>query len=135
MTYPSVLRRYLATLVDILFLWFCIYGITRLPAFEHGGWRVAATAGIVLVLYEPMLTSFGCTLGQWLMRFRVRSIESFRRIPVLRSYARLGVKYLLGGISLLTIPARLDRRAIHDLAVDSIVVDARSVRSLTPATP
>jgi len=34
------------------------------------------------------------------------------------------VKYLLGIISMLTIPARADRRAIHDFATDTIVIEA-----------
>jgi uncharacterized RDD family membrane protein YckC len=34
------------------------------------------------------------------------------------------VKYLLGVISFLTMPTRSDRRAIHDLAAETIVVEA-----------
>jgi uncharacterized RDD family membrane protein YckC len=34
------------------------------------------------------------------------------------------VKYLLGIVSFLTVPARKDRRAIHDLSADTIVIEA-----------
>jgi hypothetical protein len=37
---------------------------------------------------------------------------------------RMLVKYLLGIVSFLTVPARKDRRAIHDLSADTIVIEA-----------
>ena len=127
MTYPNLFRRYVATLLDLLVLWFGIYGITRLPVVGDSGWGMPVAAVAVAVLYEPLFTSRACTLGQVLMRIRVRTNESLKRIPIHMAYMRVCIKYLLGAISVLTIPARLDRRAIHDLAVDSIVVDASEV--------
>ena len=38
MTYPNLFRRYVATLLDLLVLWFGIYGITRLPVVGDSGW-------------------------------------------------------------------------------------------------
>lgn len=126
MTYPSVFRRYLATLLDIAVIWFWIFGLTRIPAVAGSRWGMPVAALTVIVLYEPIFTSRLCTLGQMLMRFRVRDLKTTKRIPVHVAYVRVLVKYLLGAISVLTIPARTDRRAIHDLAVDSIVLDARA---------
>jgi hypothetical protein len=80
----------------------------------------------VIALYEPVFTSFAVTLGQALMRFRVRQFGTLKRIPIHLAYLRIIVKYFLGGVSALTIPARSDRRGIHDLTVDSIVVNARA---------
>ena len=47
-----------------------------------------------------------------------------RHISLLQAYVRLLVKYCLGVISVLTIPARQDRRAIHDFATETVVIEA-----------
>ena len=127
MTYPGVLRRYLAALLDLAVIWACVLGLTRIPAVANSSWGMPAAAAAVIVLYEPLFTSFLCTLGQALMRFRVVDNGNMNRVPLVRVYTRVIVKYVLGFISALTIPARADRRAIHDLTVDSIVVDVRSL--------
>jgi uncharacterized RDD family membrane protein YckC len=126
--YPNLLRRYVATLLDMLLLWFSIYGITRVPALVNSDSGVPIAAVAVILAYEPIFTSRLCTLGQALMGIRVRTPETLDRIPIYMAYFRLFVKYVLGGISLLTIPARKDRRAIHDIAADSIMIDARMLR-------
>lgn len=58
------------------------------------------------------------------MRIRVRTPDGNNRIGIAHAFMRMVVKYLLGLISFLTVPARKDRRAIHDLAARSIVVEA-----------
>ena len=125
MNYPSIFRRYVATLLDIAVIWFCVFGLTRIPAVANSSWGMPVSAVAVIALYEPVFTSFAATLGQVLMRFRVRQFGTLQRIPIHRAYSRIIVKYLLSGVSVITIPARSDRRGIHDLAVDSIVVNAR----------
>jgi uncharacterized RDD family membrane protein YckC len=70
------------------------------------------------------MTVFLCTLGQAVMRFRVRKADDLSRVSLVQVYIRIVVKYLLGVISFLTMPARRDRRAIHDLAGGTIVIEA-----------
>jgi uncharacterized RDD family membrane protein YckC len=123
LTYPSVLRRYVATLLDLATIWFCVYGLTRIPDVASSRWGMPLAAAAVILLYEPLFTSRLCTLGQALMGFRVKDFRSKKRISVGMAYFRTLVKYSLGAVSVLTIPARADRRAIHDLAVDSIVLE------------
>ena len=124
MKYPNVLRRYLATVLD-LFAWWClIYAMSRVPSItQHGA---LALFGLSFLLYEPLLTTYACTLGQAIMGIRVRTQEGLQRVSLDQAYGRVTVKYLLGTISLLTIPARADRRAIHDLATNTIVISASS---------
>jgi uncharacterized RDD family membrane protein YckC len=124
MKYPSVFRRYLATLLDLLVLWFYVYLVTRIPAVIESDGRVGAAVLPVVLTYEPFLTAFRCTIGQWVFRLRVRSTHNMRHISLLQAYVRLLVKYCLGVISVLTIPARQDRRAIHDFATDTVVIEA-----------
>ena len=128
MNYPSVLRRYLSTLLDLLILWSFVYLVTRIPALGDSDLGVTAVVLPVILTYEPCLTAFRCTIGQWVFRLRVRSFENGERISVLQAYGRLFMKYLLGAISILTIPARSDRRAIHDFATETIVIEAAEDR-------
>jgi uncharacterized RDD family membrane protein YckC len=126
MKYPNVLRRYLATLLD-LFAWWClVYAMSNVPVITQHGTLAYALFGLSFLLYEPLLTTYACTLGQAIMGIRVRTLNGLQRIGLDQAYGRLMVKYLLGIISLLTIPARADRRAIHDLASDTIVISASS---------
>jgi len=128
MIYPSVFRRYLSTLLDVLVLWSWIYIVTRVPITVESNWIAAAVIAPVILTYEPMLTAFRCTVGQWVFRLRVRTFEGGERISIPQAYGRLFVKYVLGAISILTIPARPDRRAIHDFATETIVIEAAQDR-------
>ena len=128
MNYPSVFRRYLSTLLDLLVLWSWIYVVTRIPMIVESNWATVAIIAPVVLTYEPMLTTFRCTIGQWVFRLRVRTFEGGNRISIPQAYGRLFVKFLLGTISILTIPARPDRRAIHDFATETIVIEAAEDR-------
>lgn len=126
MTYPNVLRRYLATLLDLFALWCIVYAISKMPRVDEHGTLAYWMLGLSLLLYEPLLTTFACTLGQAVMGIRVRTVDGLKRIRVDQAFGRMIVKYLLGIISFLTVPARKDRRAIHDLSSGTIVVEASS---------
>jgi uncharacterized RDD family membrane protein YckC len=124
MQYPSVIRRYLSTLLDLLVIWLAVFLITRAPGLADSGMAITAAVIIFVLAYEPILTTYFCTAGQWLFRFRVRTNSERDRISIVQAYGRLFVKYLLGVISILTIPARADRRAIHDFTTETIVIEA-----------
>jgi uncharacterized RDD family membrane protein YckC len=124
MEYPSALRRYVATLVDAAALWLGIFLIARLQAATGSNALAYGLGGALILLYEPLLTTFASTLGQTVMRFRVRAFEGLSRISIGQAYGRFATKYVLGMISFLTMPARADRRAIHDLVAETIVVEA-----------
>jgi hypothetical protein len=63
------------------------------------------------------------------MRIRVRTKEGLQRVGLDQAFGRMIVKYLLGIISFLTVPARADRRAIHDLASIKSLSGPRAVIS------
>jgi uncharacterized RDD family membrane protein YckC len=124
MKYPNVLRRYLATVVDLFVLWCIFYAISQTPALTERGALAYWILAVSLLLYEPLLTTYACTLGQAVMRIRVRTVGNLTRIGLDQAFGRMIVKYLLGIISFLTVPARQDRRAIHDLSSGTIVIEA-----------
>ena len=124
MKYPNILRRYLATVLDLVALWCIFYAISQTPALTERGALAYWILVVSLLLYEPLLTTYACTLGQGVMRIRVRTVGKLTRIGLDQAFGRMIVKYLLGIISLLTVPARQDRRAIHDLSSGTIVIEA-----------
>jgi uncharacterized RDD family membrane protein YckC len=124
--YPNILRRYFATVVDGIVLWCIFYAIAQTPALTQRGALAYWILGASLLLYEPLLTRYACTLGQALMSIRVRTANGLARIDLDQAFGRMIVKYFLGIISFLTVPARKDRRAIHDLSSGTIVIEARN---------
>lgn len=126
--YPSVLQRYLAALIDgLVMLILLIFGVQTVPRI--GGVSDQVTLFLLVIViscYEPLFTAYRCTLGQLLMRFRVRTFEKRKRIPLLSAYLRFFVKATLGIISMFTIPVSETRRSIHDMVVKSIVIPVRS---------
>ena len=75
-------------------------------------------------VYEPIAMVFGSTLGNYLMKIRVREHgNTTKRINILQSYIRFVIKILLGWLSFITISANKERRAIHDLVSGSIMIE------------
>ncbi len=121
---PTLARRYFATTVDI----FCVFLMTMVMVklfnkleIETGpAWFMVF---IPAVFYEPVMTAFFATLGQVLFKFRIRDINTGNKISLVKAYARLVIKFLLGIISMLTIPNDEKRQAIHDKAVATVAVN------------
>jgi uncharacterized RDD family membrane protein YckC len=130
MRYPSLLRRYVASLIDgsILCVVFALY--VREPLHFAQSQAINYWPLALLALYEPLLTRYLCTPGQLLTNIRVRTEPEIERVPVWRTFYRLFVKYLLGLLSFVFMPAHRQKRALHDLAAKTIVIDARSVTEL-----
>lgn len=128
--YPSLFRRVGATLVDLSVLAVAAYFMVSGPLGSEGLWLQAlAVLGLALT-YEPVLTAFGVTLGQAVFGTRVRHCESLERITLKKSLLRFVTKYVanvFGGASANgwhRVHPRDDLRAIHDIAADTVVVNA-----------
>lgn len=66
----------------------------------------------------------GSTLGNYLMKIKVRdNLNTIKRINLLQSYIRFVLKFLLGWVSFLTIHGNKQRRAIHDFAAGSVMIE------------
>ena len=124
--YPSPLRRYLSTLIDAALVFTACIVLSYLIRDDISGME-AGLAAAGLFSYEPILTSWSCTLGQRMAGVRVRTLESKERISIFIAYKRSAVKLLLGFISLFLIPAMRKRRAIHDFAAGTVVVYSKTM--------
>ncbi|CAN5902768.1 hypothetical protein BH24BAC1_BH24BAC1_35730 [soil metagenome] len=80
----------------------------------------------LLVIYEPILTAYGATFGQWVMGIRVRQHKGLEEpISVGQAYLRVILKFLLGFLSFFSIHFNPSRRALHDLYSGSVMVQVR----------
>jgi uncharacterized RDD family membrane protein YckC len=127
MTYPSLLRRYLATLIDLVAMLFLLYLFAHSPLYNEKAGVAVMWPMWLFVLYEPVCNRYFTTLGQLLMRFRVRTIRDQRRVPLWRGVVRVLTKYLLGALSFIRMPVQKQKRALHDIISGTIALDARSV--------
>jgi uncharacterized RDD family membrane protein YckC len=85
---------------------------------------MVASAALILLTYEPILTAYSRTIGQRVMKIRVgRQENPLERINLLHAYIRWFTKGLLGWISFVTINFNPEHRAIHDMASDSVMVN------------
>ena len=118
-------RRYFATTIDLIV---CIASVQMLakldPRYAEPGSEIMWPLGL-FAIYEPFLTSFAVTVGQLAMRLRVRDVAAFEKLPLPIAFLRFVIKYFLGIFSIFYIMRQPQRRALHDLASESIVIDSR----------
>ncbi|MBL0745469.1 RDD family protein [Chryseolinea lacunae] len=121
--YPQLVRRYKALFIDFMLVFTTLIIIMLLVQDSELRTPIMVTsAAIICLTYEPVLTTYSRTLGQKLMRIRVgRNENPLEKISLLNAYARWGTKWLLGWISFVTIHFNPEKRAIHDLASDSVM--------------
>jgi uncharacterized RDD family membrane protein YckC len=124
--YPGILRRYPATLIDAIFILF-LYIV--LADMLQGDRELDLITRILigcflLFLYEPVLTSRLCTIGQKIMGIRIRRADTGGRISVLKACIRIAVKLVLCAVSFFSIPVTRKGRGLHDFAAGSVVLYA-----------
>jgi uncharacterized RDD family membrane protein YckC len=132
--YPSILRRYLSTVIDFVVIFGLMFAFLKSPFFEPESSDPAVWFLVLIVVFEPVLTAFACTPGQLLMNLRVRSVKTLRRPSLLATTLRWLVKMLLGVISIIFIPSQKQRRGLHDIAAGTIVLYGSSPHALPPNT-
>ena len=121
--YPTILRRYLSSFIDLWFVVGVLFFVPYVIGDSEATLTVRITAGIIMLfLYEPLFTSKLCTLGQKIMGIRIRKFDNYQKLSFPAAVLRVFIKGLLGFISLFTIIFSEEKRAIHDLASDSIVI-------------
>ncbi len=125
---PSLVLRIKSTLIDslvIILLMLVMSSILGILKIESGMLRGICFA--LVILYEPILVTFGGTIGQRIMGLRVRNFYSYSKnksthnINIFYSLIRYFMKILLGWISLLTIHSDNYGQAIHDKTGGSVM--------------
>lgn len=123
--YPLLTERIQSTLIDtvlIISLMFLFSNILDKMENPPDWLRIVMFVGIWLV-YEPLCTSIGFTLGNYIKGIRVRKAENTeKKINIFQAIIRYIFKVLLGWISFLTISGNPKRRAIHDLVSGSVMI-------------
>lgn len=126
--YPYLLRRYIAVIIDQLFL-VTIFGISSSIFSKIGVIPDYLKMGLLagFLLYEPICISIGCTLGQYLTKIRVRKQENINQKLIFpMALFRFIIKIFLGIISFFTVSTNEQKRAIHDMVSQSVVIDISS---------
>jgi uncharacterized RDD family membrane protein YckC len=124
--YPELSTRVQSTFIDTLFIVVLMFLFSSIldriqdpPEWLH----ITMFVGI-WVLYEPLCTTLGCTIGNYLKGIRVRRVgDHSKKINFIQALLRYAVKVFLGWLSFLTIHQNTERRAIHDLAAGSVMVN------------
>ena len=124
--YPSILKRYLSTFIDSVFMLSMLILVSFLFQ-KDSQTETYARVGMIFFLflvYEPFCTSNYCTLGQKITGVRVRTVFQREKITLPKAYLRIVIKILLGFVSFFSIPFTPHKRAIHDLVVGSVVIES-----------
>jgi len=124
--YPSLTDRIKSTMTDLLFILFLSSIIAlALNNINVPDWVRALLFISLLFIYEPVAQTLGCTLGNYIMGIRTRqSTNHSKGINIAQAYIRFIIKSLLGWVSFFTIYSNKKRRAIHDMAANSVVIYA-----------
>jgi uncharacterized RDD family membrane protein YckC len=128
--YPDLKTRVQSTFIDtilmlvLMFLASVILDKINPLQDSEDGWVRGLIFILVWGVYEPVSTVLGCTLGNYLMKIRVKKYSNnTRRINLVQAYVRFVLKIVLGWVSFLTINSNKERRAIHDFAAGSVMIE------------
>jgi uncharacterized RDD family membrane protein YckC len=123
--YPSLSDRIQSTFIDTLFIIALMFvSASILERYNNApDWiRIVLFFGL-WAIYEPLCTTMGFTIGNYLKGIRVRKVSNTsNRINFIQAFFRYVLKISLGWISFLTIHSNNQKRAIHDLAVGSVMI-------------
>ncbi len=123
--YPSLLDRVQSTMIDLLLIIILMILFTNLlDSFENvSDWVRVLLFALIFIVYEPLSTTLGCTLGNYIKGIRVRKYaDETKRINIFQSLLRYPTKLMLGSISYFTIHTNREKRAIHDLVAGSVMI-------------
>ncbi|WP_103068700.1 RDD family protein [Aquimarina sediminis] len=125
--YAILPNRIKAVVVDGIIIIAAMYAVTEIFAlFDNvpNIFRIIAFT-FIFILYDPIMTSaYGTTVGHSFSKIAVkREDDHNKNLPFFKALIRFFIKFSLGWISLLTVTANEKRKAIHDFAVDSIVIE------------
>lgn len=124
--YPTLLERIKSTTIDtLLVIAFMYFASELLNSFKSVPDYVRVTLFAALLLYEPIFTVFGATIGNDKMQIRVRSsADHSKKINFFQAIIRFILKFSLGWLSFITFFFSNKSRTIHDYVSGSVMVRA-----------
>lgn len=124
--YAELMDRIKAVFTDLIVYFLLAMLVTSLlSSMENPPVNLRITAFIVIFgLYDPLFTSlFGGTIGHLVNGLRVkRDSDTTRNVIFPFAIVRFVVKTFLGFISLFTVSANFESKAIHDMIVKTVVI-------------
>lgn len=122
--YPFMLERIQSILIDSVIIVACMIIFSDvLSNFKDVPNWLRAVLLIALFLYEPIMTTFGGTIGNNIKGIRVRkNLDETQSINILQAVIRYFFKLLLGWLSFITIFSSTKKRAIHDIISGTVMI-------------
>lgn len=123
--YPNLLDRFQSTFIDTIFIVILMFAsASLLERYEDPpDWIRIVLFFAIWAVYEPVCTTLGFTIGNYIKGIRVRRVNNpSQKINIIQAFFRYLIKISLGWVSFITIHFNEERRAIHDLAVGSIMI-------------
>lgn len=122
--YPSLLKRFQSNFIDRVVTYSLIGAFFYCSMqIDADSWTLKILAIAAALSYEPVTVSiFRRTIGQRMTGIRVLSLTVDQKISLLNAYIRFFLRLILGWISFLAIHFNKERRALHDLATDTVLV-------------
>jgi uncharacterized RDD family membrane protein YckC len=128
--YPSLSKRVQSIFIDLLFMILLMFLAGLILEKINGNseegdeWLRAILFVSIWGVYEPVAMTLGCTVGNLLTKIRVRQFGNIaKKINIFQAYLRFIIKFFLGWLSFITISFNEEKRAIHDLASGTIVLE------------
>lgn len=122
--YPSLLKCYVSNFIDRAVTYTFIAAL--LIGFEEiasDSILLKFAALFIGMSYEPLLlASNRRTVGQIVMRIRVQQLSLGKRLTLANAFARFWIRMLLGWATYITLHTNKERRALHDIVTDTVMV-------------
>lgn len=129
--YPSLVTRIQSNFIDGGLLLGFMFTFASMVGDSESmpGWTKALLFVAVWILYEPLCTAYGATLGNYLMGIRVRNVNDYsQKISLPYAFVRVFVKGFFGIYSFVSVHFNPRRRALHDLAANSIMLEVAQTK-------
>lgn len=122
--YPFMLERIQSILIDSVLIIACMILFSDiLSNFKNVPDWLRAVLLILIFLYEPILTTFGGTIGNNIKGIRVRkNSDETQSVTIFQAIIRYFFKLLLGWLSFITIFSSNKKRAIHDIISGTVMI-------------
>lgn len=122
--YPFLLERIQSILIDSILIIACMILISDvLSNFKNVPDWLRAVLLILIFLYEPIMTTFGGTIGNNIKRIQVRkNSDETQSINFFQAIIRYFFKLLLGWLSFITIFSSNKKRAVHDIISGTVMI-------------